>query len=466
MIRKKVLRTGLVLGALLFALSGECYAAAKEDTARFPDGTVINGVQVSQMTPGEAKTRIESYYPGEYVLTLRTAEGEKEEILGADIGCSMQVTGDLNVILAGQNASGRQTGPGTDNRFQAEAVFGYDDNLLNGVLGTLKCVTEASPTTDAHITPYEEGKAFSIIPEVQGNELDMDQLTAAVKDALLRQVSVLDLKKAGCYKEIRVTSDDTELNRVCANLNCFRDVTITYEFGESREVLNGTEIASWVLGTAGTEIQIDQSKAAAFVSSLADRYDTFGKPRMFETADGRQTEINGNYGWQINQEEETQALTAAIQTCKSAAREPVYRKQAVSRTGNDFGTTYIEVDLAGQHLYFFENGTCIVDCPIVSGNVAKDYTTPEGLYTMYYKEQDRVLRGEKRPDGTYEYESPVSYWMPFNGGIGLHDASWRGKFGGTIYKTNGSHGCINMPVKEAAAVYEHAYAGIPVICHN
>ena len=85
---------------------------------------------------------------------------------------------------------------------------------------------------------------------------------------------------------------------------------------------------------------------------------------------------------------------------------------------------------------------------------------------MYYKEKDRILRGKKLPDGTYEYESPVSYWMPFNGGIGLHDASWRGKFGGQIYRTNGSHGCINMPVREAAIVYEHAYAGIPVICHN
>lgn len=96
--------------------------------------------------------------------------------------------------------------------------------------------------------------------------------------------------------------------------------------------------------------------------------------------------------------------------------------------------------------------------------MAKGWTTPEGLYTLYYKERDRVLRGPKRADGTYSYESPVSYWWPFNGGIGLHDANWRGKFGGEIYKNNGSHGCINIPPKTAAVIFEHAYKGIPILC--
>ena len=115
------------------------------------------------------------------------------------------------------------------------------------------------------------------------------------------------------------------------------------------------------------------------------------------------------------------------------------------------------MDLKEQHLYFYENGTMIIDAPFVSGNVAKDWTTPPGLFTLYYKQTDKVLRGE-------DYETPVKYWMPFNGGIGLHDANWRGSFGGEIYKTNGSHGCINLPPAKAAQVYEHAYKGIPIIC--
>ena len=70
----------------------------------------------------------------------------------------------------------------------------------------------------------------------------------------------------------------------------------------------------------------------------------------------------------------------------------------------------------------------------------------------------------KRPDGSIEYKTPVTYWMPFNGGIGLHDASWRSKFGGTIYQTSGSHGCVNLPPASAATLYDLLYKGIPVIC--
>ena len=89
-----------------------------------------------------------------------------------------------------------------------------------------------------------------------------------------------------------------------------------------------------------------------------------------------------------------------------------------------------------------------------------------GIYSIAYKQTDRILRGAKKADGTYEYESHVDYWMPFNGGIGLHDADWRGSFGGSIYKTNGSHGCINLPVDKAPALYELIEKGTPVICHN
>jgi len=111
------------------------------------------------------------------------------------------------------------------------------------------------------------------------------------------------------------------------------------------------------------------------------------------------------------------------------------------------------------------NGGVIVESDFVSGRASmKDRITPAGVFSLYYKERNRVLRGTKQPDGSYEYESPVKYWMPFNGGIGLHDASWRSKFGGTIYQYSGSHGCINLPTSAAAAIYENIEAGMPVVC--
>ena len=328
----------------------------------------------------------------------------------------------------------------------------------------LTFVRNATPTTDAHISAYEEGKAFTIIPEVQGTEIDVDKLVAAAKKALSEQRSVLRLADIDCRKAIQVTSLEDSLNRLCASLNQFKDVNITYMFGENQEVLRGTEIAQWIKGTSGSEILVDEAKVVEYVKFLADTYDTYGKPILFHASSGREVTVPGVYGWQMNQAEEVKALLQAIQGCESQTREPVYSITAISRSGYDFGATYIEVDLTGQHLYFYENGACILDAPFVSGNVSKGWTTPPGFFTLNYKQRDKVLRGKLQADGTYEYESPVSYWMPFNGGIGLHDASWRSKFGGQIYQTGGSHGCINLPPSAAAVIYEHAYTGIPILC--
>src|SRR5699024_3420396 len=109
--------------------------------------------------------------------------------------------------------------------------------------------------------------------------------------------------------------------------------------------------------------------------------------------------------------------------------------------------------------YFYKEEKLLVESDFVSGNVARGYTTPPGAYPLTYKERNATLRGQG-------YASPVSYWMPFNGGIGMHDASWRSSFGGTIYKTNGSHGCINLPYAAAKTIYENISKGMPVLCYN
>ena len=461
---KKLTTAGFAvfLAAMLMPLS--VMASAKEDSNRLVPGTIINGIPVSGMTPQDAKAYMEGFLNGNYSLKLQAIDGSKEAIHDTDIGLAMQVTGDIEAVLADQNARGRISGPGIDNRYHVDAVMVYDEGRLSDILENLSFVKNAKPTSNAHISAYEEGKAFSIIPEVQGTELDMDRLTETVKSAICNLTAQVRLADAGCYKQITVTADNEDLNRLCANMNQFKDVSITYVFGDRTEVLSGAEIATWILGTDGGDLMIDEEKAAAYIRYLADTYDTYGKPHVYKTSSGREVTINGNYGWQINQQEELTALKTMISNGTNQTREPAYARTAASRSGNDFGITYIEVDMGEQRLYMYKDGTCIVDTPIVTGDISKGNTTPEGLYTLNYKERDRILRGPKLADGSYSYESPVSYWMPFNGGIGLHDATWRSKFGGKIYLTNGSHGCINMPLQAAKVVYENAYKGIPILC--
>ena len=69
-------------------------------------------------------------------------------------------------------------------------------------------------------------------------------------------------------------------------------------------------------------------------------------------------------------------------------------------------------------------------------------------------------------DAADGYRTEVTYWMPFYEGQGLHDASWRSAFGGNIYLTNGSHGCVNMPPYAAEAVYNNIEAGVAIIIYQ
>ena len=454
---KMLLPAGAVIGMLAVGMAFPAMAASDTDTGKFVTGTRINAVDVSKQTAQQAKGYLEGYFNEHYELKIQDASGNVEVLKGTDVGYHLDVTGSVDDILKEQNDSGRKTGPGSDQSYTVSVKATVDDEKLTAALANLYCVTTATPTSDAYISAYEEGKPFTIVPEVQGNELDMTKLAAAVKEALLNQEKQIKLEDHDCYKKVSVKSDNADLVQLCATLNAYKDVKITYTFGSKQEVLDGMELAKWVT-VNGSDIQVNTEKAAAYVKSLADKYDTYGNHK-YKTTSGRDVVVYGKYGWKINQAAETEALVAAIKSCQTQEREPVYESRGATHDGYDFGKTYIEVDLATQHLYFYKDGKVIIDSAFVSGNVSKNYTTPPGLFELYYKQKDKVLKGE-------DYETPVKYWMPFNGGIGLHDASWRSKFGGTIYQTSGSHGCINLPTNVAAAVYENAYKGIPIICCN
>jgi hypothetical protein len=454
--------------ALMFGLAVSGTALADDNT--FVQGTTVNGLGISGMTVEEATARIQEFYSSQYQLTIKEKGGVKETIGGSDIGFSVGIPeGYLEGILSKQNEEGRISGPDVDSKFRVEMANTYSEEALINKINSLNCISGSSivTTADAYITEYRDGQPFEIIKEVNGNNVDPEKVTAAVTQAVASGATEVDLQTANCYYKPAITSDNAELNDLCNTLNQCRNMTITYVIGEAKETLAASEICSWLQGTQDGEIQVNREKASAYIASLASRYDTVGTERSFHTADGRDITISGGaYGWKINQTAETDALIGMIRTGQTQEREPAYSSTALSRTEPEWGTTYAEVDLTNQHVYMTVDGQVVWDAPCVTGNLSKSYDTPAGLYSLTYKERDRVLRGKKQEDGTYEYESPVSYWMPFNGGIGFHDANWRSRFGGDIYKTAGSHGCVNLPPEKAALLYDYVYTGMPVICYN
>ncbi|MFR8861258.1 MAG: L,D-transpeptidase [Coprococcus eutactus] len=169
------------------------------------------------------------------------------------------------------------------------------------------------------------------------------------------------------------------------------------------------------------------------------------------------TIYGGNYGWWVDNAAEKEMILEDLKAGKDVTRRRFIPRRLTSHGENDYGNTYVEINLTAlQHLFFYKNGSLVVESDFVSGNLAKNHGTPSSSLGVTYKAKDAVLRGE-------DYESPVSFWMPFNGGVGMHDASWRSTFGGTIYKS-GSHGCINLPYSAAKTIYENIEAGYPVLC--
>lgn len=120
-------------------------------------------------------------------------------------------------------------------------------------------------------------------------------------------------------------------------------------------------------------------------------------------------------------------------------------------------TTYILISIKNQKLWYYQNNKLLLTSKIVTGQ-KNEYDTPKGIYQIRGKDKEVYLIGE-------DYKSWVDYWMLIDSKtqIGLHDAQWRSTFGGTIYKYNGSHGCINLPYNVAKKIYNTAPVGTKVI---
>lgn len=203
----------------------------------------------------------------------------------------------------------------------------------------------------------------------------------------------------------------------------------------------------------------DEEKIKTAIETLAERYDTYGKPRKFTmTGGGTVTLEKGNYGTELDKKAEIKWLSEALTARKDAVRTPVYLREAYARGENDIGDTYIEINMTKQKLWFYLDGKTKIETPIVTGDMLRRRSTPEGVYYVYGKQTNRILRGPG-------YASHVNYWMPVKGGVGIHDALWRKEFGGDIYKKEGSHGCINLPLEAAEKLYGLIEIGVPVVMY-
>ena len=358
----------------------------------------------------------------------------------------------------------------TKNYMVQEETF-FSREKLEEQVNSLNCAKKENQIAPENAYVSFSNSEFTIVPETEGSELNAKEAYQMISRAIDNEAADVDLgSNPKAYKEADVTRDSSELQNMVNMYNGLAKVNITYTFGDETVTLDGNTIKNWLQFDEKGQLLPDdgafRQHVVDYVAQLAADHDTVGTERQFETTSGRIVYVYGSaYGWKIDQDKEAAQLMQEIQSGTQTTREPVYSMRANAHGINDLGDTYIEVDLTEQYMWYYQNGNIIFQSEIVSGLPGDpDRKTPPGIFTLNSKSSPSVLRGEMTANGTYSYEQPVTYWMPFNGGIGFHDADWQPYFGGDRYLTGGSHGCINLPPENAGQLYSLIQYDVPIIC--
>ena len=421
--------------------------------------TIIGGEDVSYKTPIEVEELLYSriYH---YSLEIYGREEVTDSILPEEIDMRFLIDDSLVEIKHEQNPWLWILAFVREYEYAFPWEVTYDEKAFEEELESLAFfqAKNIKKPKEAYLKYSENEKEYIVIEADPGTEISQDVTETVVREALTLMTPKIDLEEKGCYKVEMTEGIDKDLVRARDEANRYVQSCITYRWNENEVVVDGDIIHEWI-EIDGSEVILNEDLVKEFVADQAKKYDTYGKNRIFQTTDGREIELkSGAYGWKTDSEAEGEELVKSLKKGERVEREPVYSFTAAKAGDKDVGDTYVEIDLGKQHLYLYVNGELKLESDFVSGNASRGWSTPAGVFGLTYKTTNAVLRGEN-------YATPVTYWMPFNGNIGMHDATWRSSFGGEIYLTNGSHGCINLPYENAKVIYEYVYTGFPVVCY-
>ncbi|HBB60425.1 MAG TPA: hypothetical protein DCZ61_01355 [Lachnospiraceae bacterium] len=401
--------------------------------------------------------------PADYQLTLQFRNGDSQTVKG--------------IFREPPSATADSSDGNVRTVVLPEGNLVYRTSDLKQLLDSFPELQESGWTQPENARIEKQDSGFVIIPETPGTALNRDALVSAVEQALSGGRETLDLEQAqDVYAQPAVKQDNADLQAQLAQLNQITGASITYRLPGEEVTLDGSTTSGWLTQNAdGTWTRDDavwNQHVSDFVSQLAADHDTINRDRTFPATGIGNITVKGTgyYGYEIDEPAETAQLTQELDSGTVTTREPcrVQTEYAARDDNSGIGQNYVEVDLSRQHLWVYRDGAVAFETDVVSGTMNESYYTPEGVYKILDKKQNATLLGDAIPGKKdyYTYTQPVSYWMPFTyTGIGLHDASWRGAFGGDIYVSDGSHGCVNLPAAAAAQIFNLVEIQEPVVCY-
>ncbi len=457
---KAFLITPIVISVIFYILLAWYYKDS------FSYGTWINGVYATGKTIDDIDQELlKMNNHSELILLLPDGESALLDLNQMDY--QMDYKGPLISLLNQQNPFSWGMNLFNLNGMIIQAKCTYDVGLLDAQLEQLSFFQTAidGRFDEIKIEKEEDGYQCTFSQE---SLLNTEEAKRRIEKALLRGESTVNLYDAACYFSYEQTEQDLQTLLLWDKIQELQSFTFTFVFGEQEETIDKRIVSNWIdTDTDGTilldedgEILIDESKIDDYMKRISDIYNTLEFPRTYTTFQGNEVTINqGNYGNSFDVEEETAYLKQAFYQNQSESHVVNYSERALYQGADYIGPDYIEVNLSAQKMYVIIGHELFAETDVVTGNVSTGMQTKPRICYIYAKQENRTLRG----DG---YAAQVDYWMPVYGGVGIHDAKWRSRFGGEIYKRSGSHGCINTPRDIMEQIYEVSFVGMPVIIYN
>lgn len=437
----------------------------------FPVNTWINGVYCTGKTIEQVNRELADCTEVPDVVIL-DGEGTEWRIAAKDLELHPDYTSALKAYMRENATIMWMNNMREPVRTALEpSQYKWSAEKLEEWFQALGFVREESSREEGCFIAYDREKGY-YLHDGNTRRLNAAEALDCIKTSLSKGRLSVDLAGEGCYETVEEGSEAAGQRALWSRLQDYYNCGLTYDMGAEQIVFTPAVLSTFLqadgegrlLTDASGRPMIAEEQVERWVEELAAQYNTCGTEKEFLSSRGDTVLVEySTYGTQLDEEAEKEYLSDALekiltyQWTKGESHVPVYKQKGFVRGLDDIGDTYIEVDMTEQHMYYYVDGELKLETDVVTGKTAgRRRGTPEGINFVYNKQRNRVLRGA-------DYATPVKYWMPVNGAVGIHDADWRSEFGGEIYKKNGSHGCVNTPPKIMAELYEMVEVGTPVI---
>jgi len=463
----------LVSALILGSVIAYC-VIANQFKDKFIPGTYVNGIEASNLTADEVKERIRAIVE-DYSITLTTVGANNGETVasvidGSSIGYTYTGGAEVDALMENQNRFAWASSVfGKTNEYTVSQKAEYDADMLSSAFSSLPAFQEGRQVqpSNAYLALTSEN-AVSIVPAVNGNAINSDAAYPLVVAAVDARESSVDLTDSSLYKTPDITEDNEALVASANKVNSYLDTVITLNLpnGSTTTFDRSNIVHAVVRGDDGLytfSSDLLQSEATAFMADLAIDVDTATSYISFQsTLRGTvQIDTGDESGIAVNRSATVAKLVEAVNARATQTMDLEYSMYSDAAKG--ISDSYIELDIQNQHLFVYKNGTCVFDCDVVTGKPSTP--TKTGISHVLDKIEYYEMAAFK-PDGSKDYSTIARYWMGIADfpGQGFHDMPSRGDaFGGTIYKTAGSHGCVNLSSANAKKLWDTIEVGYQVI---